>query len=123
MQVPNWNPVDHEDLRGAEAWTQAVFEKVNSQIDSITLALQGNLSLRENEFTELKQLAMRHEVVTRIELERVKTPIGVLHLDNELFDFGQAVMRRIDEGIVEAKVSFKSAPADEVETLLCFFGG
>lgn len=122
MKIKNFEKLTKNDLPKIPEDLFKLLNPVSEQIDLLTRAAQGRLTCRENLSAEEKTFPIAHDTATTIELQRVKEPIGILHLWNELGDYARVGWAKADVARVSVKVYFDSTPASNTEVTLLILG-
>ena len=123
MKIQNWKRLNASQLEAPE-WMDRFLASLNEHLENITTALQSRLTASHNLDTELRTIALTHDVTARISLERLRTtPIGVLLLWTDVDDYARLKWTIVDQQTVDVTVKWDTDPGTSVSTRLMFLGG
>jgi hypothetical protein len=104
-QIPNFQRYNKGDTPDAPEWFHKVMDTINLQIEALTTALQGNVSLSENANCETREITMKQDEEVEISLKKLHgKPTAAAVTYSSIYDFPSLAWRVIDEKKVAVKV-------------------
>ena len=124
MKVPNFLPPNELDHPGLPEVAYTAIQVLSDQLETITTALQKNMSPEDNENSEARVLYLVHGVEQEVSVQEIKgRPTEVRVIDHPLFE--EAVLAWVikDEHNIKVKVTWPSEPTGPIATTLLIRGG
>lgn len=125
MKLPNFrrfNRGDYPTFQTSDG--ERFLDQLNEALETIITALQGQLSFSDNFNCELKTLKFSEDTSVDIRLTKLKGAVQDVRVMNpDLYDYVQVAWAPLSRSEVRVKVSFDSAPTEEIDVTLLFLGG
>lgn len=132
MKIQTWRRLSREDLGSVPEPLKPVIdlllEPLNRQIESITAALQNNLTLTENTNSEIVQIAVKHGIEKTIKLQTLKRkPLDAFITNGGRYKATASTAPAlswavVDSGTVRVRVEWPDAPTGEFNVRIIFMG-
>ena len=123
MEIQSFQPVNFEELHGAPEALRDLVERYNRQIDSLTTALQNNLTTAENENSEIIEIDLEHGEETTLSLRKLKgRPVSAWLVWTDHFDTASFAWEVIDQTQVSVMVRWNSDPLSATTVRILFRG-
>jgi hypothetical protein len=101
---------------------EPIFDALNEQIESLTTALQANLTLADNFLVETKQLALGHDTAEHLTLTRLKKVTDVRIGASDYFEYHRLAWDKAGTTRIRVKAKWDTPPGRKVNVLLYLFG-
>lgn len=122
MKIKNFEKLTKDDFPKIPEDLFKLLNPLSEQVELLTRAAQGKLSLGENVSAELKTFKIAHDTLVEFDLQYIKNPVGVLVVKSGLLDYTRLAWERADIGRVLVKVYFDSTPSTTTEVTFLVLG-
>ncbi len=113
--------IQREDLPGSDDSMFRLLNILNPLLESVASALNGQLTLKENNFAESRTVLLEHGVETTIGLQKITKPKFVFHGYAAGFEVDTLnILNYVSDSEIEIKAYFKTDPGTPVEVELMF---
>jgi len=122
MKVPNFQPFTRKDVPEVPRWLEKYVQPLVDQIQSITQAVKGNLTMGDNLKCEVREFDLGDGEEINVSLQSLKgIPIGASIILNDLHPSALAVKVK-DQKTMTVKVDMTDNPASKIPVKVVFWG-
>lgn len=123
MEIQSFQPVNFEELRGAPESMRDAIERYNRQVDSLTTALQGNLTASDNEHSEIIEIELEQNESASISLKKLKgKPVAAWVVYSDHYETHQFAWEIVDQKTVNVKIRWTTDPLEPKTVRILFRG-
>lgn len=122
MKVPSFQPYTRKDVPEVPRWLEKYIQPIVKQVQSITQAVSGNLTMEENVKCEIREIELNDGESVDISLQRLNgIPLGASIILDDLH-YSVLAVKVKDQKTMTLKVDMLDNPTGKVPIKMVFWG-